>query len=123
MAEGDRNDASSSVPRAQQSALDVLDLDPSCSLAELVEALSEIAAEGGPRAELARRTFERITERPEAHLEELLRTVPRPDRPRVPAAPAVLAPVGPADLRRSLASRMGPEGDDERRSASSQEKP
>lgn len=95
-------------------ALDVLDVDPRLSLGELVRVLGEIAGEGDPvRAELARRTFEALTERPEAHFDALMRTVPRVASPP-PLRRSPLAPVGPSDLSRSLVQRMGPETEAER---------
>lgn len=98
-------------PERGESALDALDLDPRSSLTELVAALGEIASAGGARAELARRTFERLTERPEAHFDELLRTVPRPAPAPAPGSPGPLDALTLRELLPTLASRLGPEED------------
>jgi len=97
------------------SALDALDLDPRLSLPELVEALGELASQGSSeRAELARRTFERLTERPEAHFDMLLETVPHPEVARVQSGGrAALPSLRLSDLSPSLVSRMGPPTDEE----------
>ncbi len=78
----------------EESLLDALDLDPDASLSELAEQLRELSTSAEPETrERARRTFERLAERPEAHFAELLKAVPQLDgqstaRRRPPARPA-----------------------------------
>lgn len=75
------------------SVFDQLDLDPEASLAELAEALRDLAQSRDPaERERAREAFERLTERPEAHFIELIRTVPREPPPGASAMPAI-API------------------------------
>jgi hypothetical protein len=70
----------------EPSVFDRLELDPEASLAELTEALRDLAQSADPaERDMARRAFERLTERPEAHFLELVRAVPR--EPPVRAAP------------------------------------